>query len=92
MMGLSHYCINIHCALHMYMGVGTGPAGPAAAGPIFSQKKKNKKKKRIHLANMGMGTGDYVHRLKEKWIPLARHYCPFLLFQRLPWCQRNFII
>ena len=32
-----------------------------------------------------------VHRLKEKWIPLARHYCPFLLFLRLPWCQRNFI-
>ena len=36
------------------MGVGTGPAGPAAAGPIFSKRKNII----YSLANMGMGTGD----------------------------------
>ena len=30
----------------MYSGAGAGPAGPAAAGPIFSLKKKKKKKKK----------------------------------------------
>ena len=34
------------------MGVATGPAGPAAAGPIFSTKKKKKKKKKKSLANI----------------------------------------
>ena len=40
---------------YLNMGVGTGPAGPAAAGPIFSKKKKNFF---FSLANMGVGTSD----------------------------------
>ena len=36
------------------MGVGTGPAGPAAAGPIFSKKKKKKKE---FISKYGHGYG-----------------------------------